>query len=398
MPVTNCIKAADKNAQNPIFAAQSASHSVRPGSPAHSDSSGNSRDSRKQEQAEQRQRLQAERADAEREAKELEERVAGTMEKLQPIFIKDVTSAVTTAVTAAVQPMVVQTCTGELQEINSRMGTIEDGQTKLSNDMQELKQQHSETKELLAELSGQFKQVLEGSSRPVRVAPYSASADTPPVDFEERSGESQNPTSDTFGFIPNQEFWRRPNPTVLFTNTHESKEVSKEKFVEAFSKLALEANCDPSTYKVYGEELDSKFEIRFGGDLSTAARRCAQFRGSLKIGPNKFKDQHAVGPSGEQVKFFVNPDKNGAMVRREILVKQLVEYFKPILSDKLVHSNKGTGQLLVNRQPLALVVILNENEAKLQWKPKKVEAFGVDKSEAEAEFQKIVQAKGEPWV
>ena len=396
MPVANFTKATDKNAQNPILAAQPAERNERPSSPAHSDASGNSRDSRKQEQIEQRQRLQAERADADREAKELEERVAGTMEKLQPGFINDITNAVT----AATRPMVVQTVTGELQEVHSRLGSLEDGQAKLSRDMEELKLQAAQAKESMADMSGKFERFLENASSSVRVAPHPSHADgsSPPADFGECNGDTQFSASDTFGFIPNQEFWRRPNPTVLFTNTHESKEVSKEKFVEAFSKLATEANCDPSTYKIFGEELDSKFEIRFGGDVATAARRCAQFRGSLKIGPNKFKDQHAVGPSGEQVKFYVNPDKNGAMVRREILVKQLVEYFKPILSEKLVHSNKATGQLLVNRQPLAQVVILNENEAKLQWKPKKVEAFGVDKSEAEAEFQKIVLAKGEPWV
>ena len=219
----NFVKAADESAQNPILAAQLAKLSDRPSA-----------------------------GDRSRSPRDNDKVKSSTDDDFDAAFLaafdrnaKTINTAVTKGVSESIQEPIKDTvrevCKEQYSSFDGRLQSLEDGQARMGSDI-------SDIKETLKKLAlGRSIGTEESSSHPVRVTPT-------PADFEEHSGESQNPTTDSFGFIPNQEFWRRPNPTVLYTNMHESKEVSKEKSVEAFSKLASEANCGPTTYKVYGDE------------------------------------------------------------------------------------------------------------------------------------------------
>ena len=86
---------------------------------------------------------------------------------------------------------------------------------------------------------------------------------------------------------------------------------------EAFSALAMEANIVAGSFKIIGDQLDSRFEVQFTNDTATATRACATFLASLSFGRGQYKVQQVV--DGSAVQFFCNPDKNRAQVRREIL-------------------------------------------------------------------------------
>ena len=111
----------------------------------------------------------------------------------------------------------------------------------------------------------------------------------------------------------------------------------------------------------------SRFEITF--DSAAAAK---QFLGNLYLGKDtsgapKFKQQLVEGPQGN-VQFFVNPDKNSAQIKKEILCKKLASFLLSFLptSSSATHS-KMLGRVFVSKKRLVSVIIKDESSFTLDW-------------------------------
>ena len=192
-------------------------------------------------------------------------------------------------------------------------------------------------------------------------------------------------------------FFRRTDPTILFITTHSAVQVQKTEMVLAFTKLAAEANIDDKQFVFFGDDLDSKYEVKFNGDWRTASVAASQFLVSLRLGPQKYKEQVCKDPSANPVGFYVNADKNGAQIRKEVqakLLKSILEKEKPELKFFL---KRDAGVVFVDRKPIASVVVIAEDKSRVSWNHTHRIAKGVDEARVTEEFQSAARNGGVQW-
>ena len=68
-------------------------------------------------------------------------------------------------------------------------------------------------------------------------------------------------------------------------------------------------------------------------------------------------------------KYYINPDKNGCQVRREILCKDLKDIITPYIQDHKIFVQKSTGSIMVQRRVLASIIVTGTISARIQWMP-----------------------------
>ena len=142
-------------------------------------------------------------------------------------------------------------------------------------------------------------------------------------------------------------FNRAPDSTKLFCNIHDKVQVSKYKFRESLLILVHEAGLKEEDFTLVGDPLDLRFEMQFAGDNRTASVPAKQFHGSLQLGRGKWKPQNVEDSVGTSHKFYVNPDKNPAQMRREVLAKRVQSIISPLCIDKELFVKKPLDQFIV---------------------------------------------------
>ena len=168
-------------------------------------------------------------------------------------------------------------------------------------------------------------------------------------------------------------FFRIPDATKLFANTHQGSKVALGAFHSAFVVLAKDVNLSEDDFVITGDELDSRFEIQFEGeDPSRSARSLYQ---SLYLGKGIWKEQKVGVPSG-LVQFFVNPDKNNVQIRKEIITKRFAQFLEPHVGG--AKPVKLSGVVLAGKKRLASIVIKDEVEYDVVWYPSIVESVKID--------------------
>ena len=192
-------------------------------------------------------------------------------------------------------------------------------------------------------------------------------------------------------------FWRRPDETVLFANTSENKRVEIAKWTTSITALAAQADLAPNLFKVIGDPLGSRLEVRFLGDEATAARRAKQLLDSLKLGGGKYKDQLVRSPDNESIQYYLNPDKPPCQVRKEILGKELLEIFKTVKPDTTFTLQRVEAKIWANKKPVCTVKVLSENQARLSWEETRRIGLNIELPQVEPAFAKVVLEKGEKW-
>ncbi len=86
------------------------------------------------------------------------------------------------------------------------------------------------------------------------------------------------------------------------------------------------------------------------------------------MGNGKYKPTLALSPAGENVKYYINPDKNGATVRKEVLSKQLKEYIQTLLPDGIyAFARKESGSVAVLRKELCAIVVESQHKTGIAW-------------------------------
>ena len=277
-------------------------------------------------------------------------------------------------------------CDAAVQQINDRMDKLEQGQSDLQAGQEKMAKQ-------LGELSGQLTAAL---------GRLSTSSSTP--DFGTVSSSSQahglhnaDPMADAHCMAPDVTspgFYRKPNPSKLFCNTMGQVLVPRASFYKAVVALAAEAGILEEHFDLEGEALDNRFEILFKGP--SAAARAVQFYQSLQLGRGKWKVQEVVDDLDEKIQLFVQPDKKGAQIRREILAKELKQIIAPLIGNKTAFIRKSTGSIMVDRRVLATIFITGEFSARIQWAHAKRIELGIDDVSVEQQFAAFTGGPNNP--
>ena len=164
-------------------------------------------------------------------------------------------------------------------------------------------------------------------------------------------------------------FQRAPDPTKLFVNIHNKAMVTLVHFNTAFEKLADDCGQHPSLFEVTGDLLDNRFDIQYLGPKGTATANCLTLFQSLYLGRGKHKDTVCVDERGLSHKFYINPDRNGAQIRREILCKELKNLIMAAFPNANLFVQKNSGSVLYKRRVLATVVVIDPISARISWMP-----------------------------
>ena len=111
-----------------------------------------------------------------------------------------------------------------------------------------------------------------------------------------------------------------------------------------------------TSFKVFGDALDNRFELHFSGEHRVASILALQFYESLQVGRGQWKKQVVEDDRGNEIKFYVAPDKNPCQIRREILSKHLKDILANNSVDKDLYFKKR--QVLFMRANVLWLLLL----------------------------------------
>ena len=135
--------------------------------------------------------------------------------------------------------------------------------------------------------------------------------------------------------------------------------------------------------------------MQFAGDTRIASVRAKQFHTSLQLGRGKWKPQDVEDSAGTIHNFYINPDKNPAQMRREVLAKRLQSIIAPLCIDKELFVKKSSGSIYCDRRVVVSVILTGEESARLEWcHPKRIE-LKVDQAVVEEAFGHYVLSGGQ---
>ena len=289
---------------------------------------------------------------------------------------KEMVDSVARGVQGPIKEIVENVVATQLGNMDGRLGRLEESQAKMAIDLQGIKESISELSKLSHSGSlPSLRAPLPHGGSPGQLVGVADFGDN--VEVDNSSG-----------------FFRKIDPTVLFCNVANKVKIPRARFFGAIVKLVGEAGLNEDTFKLVGDELDDRFEIKWLGEPRTASTRCLQFFQSLQLGRGKWKPQLVADEQGREVQFFVGPDKNLAQVRREVLTKSLREIVKPMLPEKEIWMRKSTGTLFVDKRMLVSVKILGEASARLEWYHPKRIVLGLEEGPITEQFNALVAGVG----
>ncbi len=304
---------------------------------------------------------------------DVNEQVAAAFASQLPIITKQVT----VACTAPLQQVCATACEATVQQLTGRMVKLEEGQAKLEIGQDKLAKQLDD----LSQKVTKAMDLLSHSSSAPNLGNHSSG-------FRDLHALPGQPPGEFTPDVTTSTFYRKPDPTKLFLNTRDQVSVSRDKIFAAVVVLAGEAGVSEEHFDLQGDALDNRFELLFKG--TSAPARALQFYQSLQLGRGKWKVQQVLDDLDEVVQFFVQPDKNGAQIRREVLAKNLKAILGPMVPGKEIFVRKTTGSLLVDRRVLATVFITGEQGARIQWfHPKRID-LAIEQSMVEDQFAALV--------
>ena len=299
-----------------------------------------------------------------------------------------------------IQTLVISTVSAELGQLKSQVVGLETIVGDVKSEIGEVKSEMGDVKAAVERIE----LALAAPSAP----PPLASPPLPSGGLQARQGTSRPQSFAEAVAMGSQQsvgrdvttpnFNRKLDPKRLFCNMHERTKVSKKLFTKSISTLAFECGLKDADFSISGDPLDNRFEILFSGDLRTASTSALQFYDSLYLGRGERKVQVVPDDKGENIKFYVAPDKNPCQIRREILAKSLCNMLVGKAIEKEFSLNKSTGSVYVgkgrDRRVVCSVVITGPETARLDWcHPKRIQ-LGIEQGPVEQEFSGLVLGGG----
>ena len=299
---------------------------------------------------------------------------------VQEAFAKEagpLTAKVSEATNASCQNICMQACGAATAAISQRLGSVE-------SKVEDLTQGQTRLETAFAELS---KTVTTAMAR------LSHSNSTPELGTPEANAQAHafvGPVTSVATDVTTPAFFRKPDPTILYANTHGRVQVSRDVFTKAFLELASEANVEQQAFEITGDALDNRFDIQFTGSPTAAAAAALQLYQSLQLGRGKWKPQNVKDAAGISHQFYIQPDKNGAQVRREVLAKELSRLVSPLVPNKEVFVRKSTGSILIDRRVLASIFVTTQDSARIEWYHPQRIALGIEQAPIDQQFRLLI--------
>ena len=113
------------------------------------------------------------------------------------------------------------------------------------------------------------------------------------------------------------------DPRIIRVNS--TNLVAKEAVEEAVAKLAARAEIKLDTYEVRGGDLGRRFTVSFNGEPRTAARRATKLNSMLRMPDGSWEQLAVETPNGDKEVLYISLDKSRATIRKEKLLKVLVQ-------------------------------------------------------------------------
>ena len=101
-----------------------------------------------------------------------------------------------------------------------------------------------------------------------------------------------------------------------------------------------------------------------------------------------------LSPDGDGVQFFVGPDKNPSMVKREVMSKAIFNSISKAHPNAKFFLRKATGTILSDRRHVVSVIITGPYTGSLDWNLSKVAELEIVKDNFDEEFKLLVSADG----
>jgi hypothetical protein len=252
--------------------------------------------------------------------------------------------------------------------LDKRMANVEEGIDKLTTGQ------------------GQLQKAVESLTAELREA-KDKYARSPPVQMSGSANGSPGAPPN----VTHTGFFRATDPTILFCNVAGGIKVSRAKFHDSIMQLATETETGACAdhFDVVGDLLDCLFEIKWKGGAAT--KRCLEFYQSLQLGRGKWKRQRVSDENDVEIQFYVQPDKNGCQIRREVFSKLLKDFVQEQLGQaKEVWNKKASGTLFVDKRRLLTVLITGEDSARIDWDHAKRIDLRLDQALVEEKVKALV--------
>ena len=92
-------------------------------------------------------------------------------------------------------------------------------------------------------------------------------------------------------------------------------------------------------------------------------------------------------PDGQECRFYLNPDKNPATIRKEVFARKLKEIIEPSLGGKQAFIRKSTGSVMVDRRVLASIIIVDQDTTRIAWFHALRSKYGIEEDATREQFE-----------
>lgn len=195
---------------------------------------------------------------------------------------------------------------------------------------------------------------------------------------------------------------RAPDPTVAKLNC--SVPLSKAAVQTAIEPLLRAASFEDAHVALRSPEtVSTRWTIQFVGDgpvaKGAAARRCAQFLGSLRTSDG-WRQLRASAADGTAHPIYISEDKNPQTIRREVLTKRLARMLERMDTTNKYVPVRAEGVVSSRYQKLVRILVPSQDEVQLEFNSVALQNYPISREDilaAWAAEMRGADAAGVAW-
>ena len=126
-----------------------------------------------------------------------------------------------------------------------------------------------------------------------------------------------------------------------------------------------------------GPPLSKSYALRFLGTRNLASSRVEKFI-QLQRTASGWRDLHATGPQNEQVKLYIEKDKNGQQNKTEILTKRLCATIQKQYPSFKFYAKRREGVVSCDYTPIARLKVPDPDTYSIEWNQAMVSIKSID--------------------
>ena len=150
-------------------------------------------------------------------------------------------------------------------------------------------------------------------------------------------------------------------------------------------------------FELKGFPADESFTISFTENRESVCSHVKKIIGGQRLDKTKWRryevktTQRMESGDFEMCYLFINPDKNGRMVRTEVSMRNVIALLKPVYGDKFVYLSKPDGIVGVRNGKqifsLCRIVVASAASVEALWNVSAADKFGIDHKKIGKQFE-----------